>query len=411
MLHLLKKYPLYRQLIVNNMCSKIGDSIYYIALLTFAHQFKQANLAITLVSCSEILPHMFALVIGSYADLSPHKISKSLWTSFLRGLIYLTVGILIGFSPSLLLLCCICFLNILSDSLGSFSNSALTPFVPHIVKPNDLEHAQGLNGAIQTLISTLAFFLGSVLIGIFSFRNLAWINSATFFGCFFLLFLIRHPLQNIEEKNLPVTQNHGIFPIIQQIKIAVKSLYHKKELFYALLLFSLLNGILAVTTPILSMYFTQYPNQQLYNFSLSIALIEGVIALFSIGGSLMSTRLFKKTALLFLCCISFIACFFYLFAFLFNHLFWGIFFLALLALLSGICTTKLTSFLLSKLPSSQLGTIMGATNMLLMLVPTVTTIIFTSLASGISLTFCFYAMLLFCLSSLLLAVICLRFFK
>lgn len=187
---LLKTNQTYRHLIFATLFSTFGDSIYYIALLTYASQFENATLAITLVSLSETLPYLLGVVTGGLADQSRNKNRKLIMMGASRGLLYGIVGILMGFQQSLLLLGGIITINFISDIIGKYASGLTIVFYPYIVKGEDLEEAQGLSGALQQTASIAAGFIGAFLIGIFSYQVMAWLNSLMFWAVMVMMLVL-----------------------------------------------------------------------------------------------------------------------------------------------------------------------------------------------------------------------------
>jgi hypothetical protein len=65
-MQLLRHNPLYRTLLTSGAVSALGDSIYYIALLTYASRFPEPSLAILLVSMSETLPGVLSVFLWGW---------------------------------------------------------------------------------------------------------------------------------------------------------------------------------------------------------------------------------------------------------------------------------------------------------------------------------------------------------
>lgn len=399
----LKKYPIYRKFIANNFVSTLGDSMYYIALMTYAAQFTNSGLAISMVSLSEAIPGLFFIVTGSIADLSHNKVKKNLANGLIRGILYFIVGVVIGFQPSLMLLAGICVLNFISDILGKYSSGLMAPFILYMVNREDLEEAQGLSGAITSLVGLLAQFVGAYLMGLFSYQLLAWINSGTFFLGVIILFSIKTALETIEKEKLVATNTEkpSINAILQQMVSAIKDIKECRPVFSVIILFALSNGALSVLIPLISMLFSQNPHLVIQNFSFTLAFCQGMISFGVIVGSLFGPKVLSAVSLKTLCLGMFISTVGLSLVMLSQHVWLLLSLLLVLGLLIGAASPKLNVLLISHFPIAKLGTIGGGVNSLLLLTPPLATVLFTSTATALNLKAGIILLFIFSVASLI----------
>lgn len=381
---IIKKYPLYQKIILNNFISTLGDSMYYIALMTYAAQFTNSSLAITIVSLSESIPFIFASPLGSLADMSEHKATKICYSGLIRGVLYLSVGFLIGFQQSMMLLVGISLINFISDNVGKFSNSLFYPFVPLIVEQDDLEEAQGLNGAISNIVAIIAQFVGAYLLGLFSYQLLAVINSMTFFATALIVLSMKKSLDTLEKEHLDKHENISLSAIWKQMVFAIKETTKNKQFFKLILVFAGLNGLSSAISPLLSIILAKDSALIIDSFSFTFALIQGLTSIGVILGSLFGTKLFKRLELeqftqLILFFMALLVC-----SILLKNIYLLLGFQFILGLLIGILNPKFNAKLMKEIPLDKLATIAGGVSTMLMFFPPITIFIFTTLATAFS---------------------------
>ncbi|WP_314065215.1 MFS transporter [uncultured Vagococcus sp.] len=400
-MNIIKNYPLYRKFIASNFISTLGDSMYYIALLTFASQMTNSGLAISMVTLSESIPGIFFILTGSLADMSQNKARKTIINGIIRGILYLLVGVLIGFQSSLLLLAGICLLNFISDIIGKYSSGLMTPFVLFMVKTEDIEEAQGLNGAITNLVSLLAQFVGAYLMGLFSYQVLAWINSGAFFITVVILFFMKASLDQIEKEKLVKDSGNKISlkRMVQQILSSLKEIKECQPVFRAIMMFAIANGGLVVLVPLISMLFSQQPQLVIQNFPFTLALSQGMISAGVILGSLFGPKALQSTSLFTICQGMFLVIGVIGIA-MYGQLIWLLLgSLLVVGLLIGSASPKLNVLIISSFDVTKLGTINGGINTLLLIVPPVATVIFTTTATSLNLKAAILLLLVFAVLS------------
>ncbi len=383
-MHIFFHNQAFQKIIGINVISTIGDALYYIALMTYASHLPQANVAIAIVAVSESLPMLAALLLGSLADASRQRSRCLISNAVIRSLCYLLIGVVVGFDPSLLILIGIAFINLFSDLIGNYSSSLMTPFLPLLIKPAELEEAQGLNGSLAQTIRIAANFIGSFLIGVLSFQQLAWINSLTFLLTVPLLLLLKPILQPLEDQHLKTA---ALSPagLLQQIKTALNEIYRNHQLLQLLLVFTVINALFTTIMPLLSMLITQQPTMIIKNFAFTLALIQGIVACGAIIGGLTGSRIFKSSSLYQLNPWIVLTSNVLLFSMLIQQIWLLLPVFGLLGFLIGAANPKLSAAVLTLIPLEQLGTVSGGMNTLLLSLPPVFILLFSSLATIFSL--------------------------
>ena len=94
--------PLFVKLASISLFSKIGDRLFYTALLSSAALLNsRSDLAVMLVSLSETLPLLFGFILGSLADKRSNKTLHLVQSGWVRVVIYFLIGLLFTHSTTL----------------------------------------------------------------------------------------------------------------------------------------------------------------------------------------------------------------------------------------------------------------------------------------------------------------------
>ncbi|MGY3779570.1 MFS transporter [Isobaculum melis] len=390
----LKKSRIFRYLFASNFVSGFGDSIYYIALLTYASQFPNSNLAIMLVTLSETIPGLLYIFTGSIADATKNKTQKMIHLAIYRGIFYLIVGFMIGFQPSMMILSGIVLLNFFSDIFGKYASSLNTPFIPNIVDKEDIEAASGLQQAVSQFISIIAQFIGATLLSIFSYQFIAWMNSGTFLLVAVIIWCIRGALQKTEEKSIPVSnEKRTVKQWGASLLASLKELKGNRQLATAVLQFTLVNFFLSALSPLFNIWMSAHPELQLKDFPLSIAIFQGLASIFLIIGNISGSGLFKKMTLTALAkqCLLLIL----LFAIgIFAAQLWLVFLaISLICLTVGTASPKFSTIVYASVATDKLATISGAANTLLSAAVPFSSLLFLGCANLLNQSFAFVLLL------------------
>ncbi len=278
----------------------MGDSIYYIALLTYASRFPEPSLAILLVSLSETLPGVLSVILGVLSDRTAAKARRLVATFWLRGGCCIVIGLLMGMDPAWPLLGTIVLLNFVSDVTGKYAGSLQLPFMVQVVEDRQLEQASGLNSAVQRVMGVVSQWAGSFLILWFSFRTLAWLNGATFAAGGMMLGLMLKQLIHVEKKGALRTEGEPATakaPFWNQMKQSIVMLAANKRVFPVVIQVTLVNAALFPLSALFSMYTAVDGDFVVRSFSFSIALFSTVGSVGVFLGNLASAGLCKHTAL------------------------------------------------------------------------------------------------------------------
>ena len=111
----------FRQLSLANFFSMIGDKLFYLAMMTYVSTLPNAQLAIGLITASELIPQMFSSYTGYLADSTRKRARFLILSDLFRSGIYLLVGSLFVLdSTGWFIIGAIALLNLISDFYGTF---------------------------------------------------------------------------------------------------------------------------------------------------------------------------------------------------------------------------------------------------------------------------------------------------
>ncbi|EFG6489639.1 MFS transporter, partial [Escherichia coli] len=144
---------LFMAVFASNMLSSFGDVMYYLALMAYVLQLPDAKLGISIVGLSEALPYLTGFIMGYWADKTVHKVKTIIQTLLFRVGLYVIVGIVIGFQPSLWVVVVVAFINVLSDLAGQYEDGLYTPLSLRIVSNEDRADSFAFRQTARSLFS------------------------------------------------------------------------------------------------------------------------------------------------------------------------------------------------------------------------------------------------------------------
>lgn len=384
------KNKLFQKYYLNSILSNMGDSIYYIVLLTYASGLTDAAIAISLVSLSETIPPLLQLITGSVADNTKDKRDKIVLCAFLRGGLYLLVSLLLLRKGSLTILAAIACINLISDIVGKYSNGLTFPFVKFMVGEDELDEVQGIFGGTQQIVSIVANFLGALLLTWFSFSLLGVFNSLIFIavGCIYLS--MKQGLGAIEETHLQVETEVNVKNVLTKMKDSLRLLIKQKDFFLVVLQLACINASLVLIIPVSTIFIKNNPQLILSTISFSIAFLQGTISVGMIIGSLFLVKRVRKLDIKLFVFSGFISSLVICVGLFFKI--WAL--IAIGGLFVGISvdisSPKMTVLMLNSLPTKDIATISGGVNSILVVGSLLASIILTAVSAGSNYMYSFY---------------------
>lgn len=296
---------LYLKVLVSDLISNFGDTLYFIALMTYVTEIKDSNLAISIVNISETIPILFTIFFGIIADRTLNKVEMIIKTLWMRVILYLLVAMVMNFKASIMVVIFASVVNLISDTLGQFENGLFYPISNRIVKKSDREETMAFRQTVTASMNIVNQSLGAFLITILSFVHLSLINSLTFATSLLIMLFIRKQINNYyEEKDSSVEVSPFDFKstfsdIISNLKLSVNHLFSISNMKTALLVIPILNGSLAIITPLVVVDLSQGDALTIINSAttisfLGISTVSGGI----LGGALiLLSQKFKQLSI------------------------------------------------------------------------------------------------------------------
>ncbi|MCO6524536.1 MAG: MFS transporter, partial [Candidatus Schmidhempelia sp.] len=337
------KNKYFRTFSIAEILSGAGDSLFYLALITYASKLNNYSLALSLIAISEALPKVFNSIAGYYADKTKNKFKYIILLSLFRFVLYSVIGILFAkniASWNLVIIAII--VNLVSDSMGAYSNGLQMPL---IVK-DEIGEATGFNGGISEIITMLAQFMGAGLLLVMSYSGLAWINAVTFLlaGILFLTVKVQYTGAN---KQLPEQEinEQGFF---KTFATSLKQIKKSKGLLTITIILALLNGIIGTVEPILSIVVASARNSMIIlSYSFTIALVGAAESCGIILGSILGPQIFKKVSIFRITLLSAITSVATVIAILTKNIFLSLIVLLFLGIFIGTISPKMMQWLVS----------------------------------------------------------------
>ncbi|KAA9233536.1 MULTISPECIES: MFS transporter [Aerococcus] len=401
MINFIKNNKLFVRMTGINFLSKIGDNLFYTAMLSAAILLPNSKLAVLIVSISESLPILISIFFGVIADKQKGKINQLIGSSLFRSLMYICIGIIFRYPQSLLLLLLASFMNLLSDISGNYATALFSPFTKAMIAPQDMETAQGFVSVGTQLVAVFATFIGSLLLTIYSKSMLAIINASLFLLVAFLYYLLKPSLkaQGFKIKSFTNTKTLSI------VKENLTSFISNHSLLINLIQLAMLNGFFGGQTPLFALFIEENNQLNFLSNPFKIALLSGIITLSMILGSSLTTYILKKQSIFHINILS--DCFIVIIAmtYLYNNI-WGILVgNSCLAFLLGIVSPRFSANVINQYPVDRLGGVITVINAFLVIIPPLTSVIFPMISTiNLKLAYiCFiaYALILIIISVLI----------
>lgn len=273
------KNKLYLKVLVSDLISNFGDTLYFIALMTYVTEIKDSNLAISIVNISETLPILFTIFFGIIADKTLNKVKMIIKTLWLRVLLYLLVAVVMNFKPSIMIVIIASLVNLVADTLGQFENGLFYPISNRIVKKSDREETMAFRQTVVSVMNIINQSLGAFLITFFSFSHLAFINALTFAISLLIMLAIRNQINSYYDETISTSKisqfdfKASFSEITSNLKLSINHLFSIGNMKEALLVIPILNGSLAILTPLVVVDLSKDSNLTIINSAITISLL------------------------------------------------------------------------------------------------------------------------------------------
>ena len=305
-MNLLLKNRIYRFITYSDILSVIGDSLFYLAFLTYASTLENSAIAISIISISESLPEIFSIFTGVYADKVEDKAKADIYSNFLRMFIYFFVGFSFLIFKDLKLVIIASIFNLVSDVIGTFSDNLRFPIIYAILDKKDFDKSVGISLFCYYFFGFLAKFIGATVIVLLNYNYfvLSNINAFTFLVAGLIMVKIYRKLKikmDRLEQTKEADEGEKISFSLKENSKLVKKLF-KNENIKKSIIFSCL--ISAINAPVLPIVYVAISNKEFFMFgfeTVKIFSILNVVVLFGvILGNLIITKDINWSNILFL---------------------------------------------------------------------------------------------------------------
>lgn len=297
------KNQLYLKVLLSDLISNFGDTLYFIALMTYVTELKGSNLAVSIINLSETIPILFTVFFGIIADRTMNKVETIIKTLWIRVGLYLLVAMVMNFKASIMVVILASMVNLVSDTLGQFENGLFYPISNRIVEKSEREEAMAFRQTVTSTMNIVNQSLGAFLITILSFFHLALINSLTFAISLFIMLVIKHQIDYDDQTSSSTSSTFHFKTLFSEImsnlKLSIKHLFSISHMKAALLVIPILNGSLAILTPLVVVNLSKGSALTIMNTATTISLLGiSTVAGGILGGAfILISKRFKSLSI------------------------------------------------------------------------------------------------------------------
>ncbi|MBY5034881.1 MFS transporter [Streptococcus gallolyticus] len=298
------KNKLYLATFTADMISNFGDSLYYLALMNYVLLLPNPSLGISLVTSSESLPLLTRFLMGMLADKTEKKIQTILGTQLFRAVLYVIVGLSMGFTPALWIVIVAVVANLFADISGQYESYLFTPLSLRIVLDEDREGAMAFRQAAGSILQIGFQASGAMLIGLMTYQHLAFFNAGTFVICVLITLGIRPALNKLLQDNpLKITQQEeaakGLVDNLRRsLKDTLTTIKNVPVLQSSVFVIMGINAVGSTLDILVLATIKDFSDFIFINPSATIATISIIFLVGNILGSLLCTSLFKHFEIL-----------------------------------------------------------------------------------------------------------------
>lgn len=362
---------------IADLISNFGDILYYLALLDYVLQIKNSNIAIMIINVSEIIPILFAFLIGYLADKNTKHVKTIISTLIIRCVLFIVMAFVIGFKPNLLIVVIISFINFICDLAGQYENGLYYPISNRLIRNEIREEVMAFRHSVTMTLSVLFQAAGGILICYVSFRNLAFINAATFFVSFLIVASVKSEMMKLcDDENVSVNQKiqeeketeeaqekQSIGTLLKSLRTelieSIKLLWKIQDIKETITTIPILNAGLAVVMPLVVLCMTKNADFCIINSELTISLLAISETVGRILGSALTVSVFKKIKLIHALKITMTTVVFLFIGMILKNMYIVLLALFLASLWTGCIDPKMGAAIFNNLDKNKLATTFG----------------------------------------------------
>lgn len=370
----------YRRFSIASFLSSTGDVLFYLAFMTYASKLHNYSLALSLIAISESIPKLFEIFAGYLADRTKNKFKNIFLMAIVRFVLYGIVGLLfISQVSDWNLVLAVVFINLLSDTFGSYSGGLVSPLITDIVGKEEFGEAEGFTGGVSQIINMVAQFVGSGLLLFMSYSSLAFLNAFTFLAAGLLYASVGLKQRKIEKQTEAVEVNNQNF--FATMKDAFTQVRSSEGLVTIVLVVALINGALGAMSSLVPIVIAGNKSTMIIgSYSFTMALMGVFASCGAALGSMFGPQLFKKVSAFTMTIVAVLLSFLTTLAALSANIYAILPSFFVLAASASIASIKLTQWLVNTVERKILASSMGLLNTIVMAASPAMTTIFTTIS-------------------------------
>lgn len=359
------KNQLYLKVLLSDLISNFGDTLYFIALMTYVTELKDSNLAVSIINLSETIPILFTVFFGIIADRTMNKVETIIKTLWIRVGLYLLVAMVMNFKASIMVVILASMVNLVSDTLGQFENGLFYPISNRIVEKSEREEAMAFRQTVTSTMNIVNQSLGAFLITILSFFHLALINSLTFAISLFIMLVIKHQIDYDDQTSYSTSSTFHFKTLFSEImsnlKLSIKHLFSISHMKAALLVIPILNGSLAILTPLVVVNLSKGSALTIMNTATTISLLGiSTVAGGILGGAfILISKRFKSLSIGTLLKMNLMTVLLSFVAFYYQNIYFMLFASFLSSVFVSALNPKMGAIIFNHIDETKLATIFG----------------------------------------------------
>lgn len=359
------KNQLYLKVLLSDLISNFGDTLYFIALMTYVTELKDSNLAVSIINLSETIPILFTVFFGIIADRTMNKVETIIKTLWIRVGLYLLVAMVMNFKASIMVVILASMVNLVSDTLGQFENGLFYPISNRIVEKSEREEAMAFRQTVTSTMNIVNQSLGAFLITILSFFHLALINSLTFAISLFIMLVIKHQIDYDDQTSYSTSSTFHFKTLFSEImsnlKLSIKHLFSISHMKAALLVIPILNGSLAILTPLVVVNLSKGSALTIMNTATTISLLGiSTVAGGILGGAfILISKRFKSLSIGALLKMNLMTVLLSFVAFYYQNIYFMLFASFLSSVFVSALNPKMGAIIFNHIDETKLATIFG----------------------------------------------------
>lgn len=359
------KNQLYLKVLLSDLISNLGDTLYFIALMTYVTELKDSNLAVSIINLSETIPILFTVFFGIIADRTLNKVETIIKTLWIRVGLYLVVAMVMNFKASIMVVILASMVNLVSDTLGQFENGLFYPISNRIVEKSEREEAMAFRQTVTSTMNIVNQSLGAFLITILSFFHLALINSLTFAISLFIMLVIKHQIDYDDQTSYSTSSTFHFKTLFSEImsnlKLSIKHLFSISHMKAALLVIPILNGSLAILTPLVVVNLSKGSALTIMNTATTISLLGiSTVAGGILGGAfILISKRFKSLSIGALLKMNLMTVLLSFVAFYYQNIYFMLFASFLSSVFVSALNPKMGAIIFNHIDETKLATIFG----------------------------------------------------